>query len=205
MPLGERLRHAVLKPAPEPGEPTAPVASPTVEELRETVRRADDKERLIGLLAAPVSAAVGILVITALVDDDPPARLANGALNTSHVDPSTYHALVVVLLGLSLVMLATALWRKRLYLGIVMALFGLAIFNLHYWGFGIPFILGAAWYLVRAFRFQRDLKEATAADASSPAPVAGAPGKRYTPPRSAGQRRPGQRRSGGGAGAKRVG
>ena len=33
------------------------------------------------------------------------------------------------------------LLRKRLFLGIATALYGLAIFNLHYWGFGIPFIM----------------------------------------------------------------
>ena len=74
---------------------------------------------------------------------------------------SLYHELSLVLLGLSVVMLATAFFRKRLYLGIVMALYGLAIFNLRYWGFGIPFVLVAAWLLVRAFRLQRDLREAT--------------------------------------------
>ena len=50
-----------------------------------------------------------------------------------------------MLLGLALLMLVTAWWRKRLFLGITMALYGLAIFNLHYWGFGIPYILAAAW------------------------------------------------------------
>ena len=49
-------------------------------------------------------------------------------------------------------MLATAWWRKRLYLGIVMALYGLTVFNLHYWGFGIPYLLCAGWWIVRAYR-----------------------------------------------------
>ena len=57
-----------------------------------------------------------------------------------------------------------ALWRKRLYLGIVTAMYGLAIFNLHYWGFGVPFVMVGAWYLVRAYRLHRNLKESTAAD-----------------------------------------
>ena len=41
------------------------------------------------------------------------------------------------------------------------ALYGLAVFNLHWWGFGVPFVLVGAWYLVRAYRAQRALKEAT--------------------------------------------
>jgi hypothetical protein len=54
-----------------------------------------------------------------------------------------------------------AMWRKRLFLGMATALYGLAIFNLHYWGFGIPFVMCGAWYLVRAYRFQRQLRQAT--------------------------------------------
>ena len=58
-------------------------------------------------------------------------------------------------------MLAFAWFRKRLYLGMVIALYGLAVFNLHYWGFGIPFVMAGAWLLVRAYRLQRDLRVAT--------------------------------------------
>jgi hypothetical protein len=79
------------------------------------------------------------------------------------------------------------LWRKRLFLGISMALFGLAVFNLHYWGFGVPFLLAGAWYLVRAYRFQQELKRA---ETGSPPPRAKRStngsrprsNKRYTPP-----------------------
>ncbi len=39
-----------------------------------------------------------------------------------------------------------ALWRKRLFMGILAAMYGLAIFNLHYWGFGVPFVMVGAWY-----------------------------------------------------------
>jgi len=80
--------------------------------------------------------------------------------------------------------------RKRLFLGIVLALYGLAVFNLHWWGFGIPFVMGGAWLLVRTYRLQRDLKDALAG-----APPRGRSGgrgggsgarprasKRYTPP-----------------------
>jgi hypothetical protein len=65
------------------------------------------------------------------------------------------------------------------------------VFNLHYWGFGVPFILGGAWLLVRAYRLQRDLREATGEVASRRGrPSGGTPSratvaqrnKRYAPP-----------------------
>jgi len=161
--LGDRLRSAIMKPV-EPDAASTDKASDkplSVEELEATLRSATDKERLIGLLAAPLAAAIGILVISALIVNDPPALLKNGQVNRLHVSLSLYHDLGAVLLALSVLMLATAMFRKRLYLGILMALYGLAVFNLHYWGFGVPFIMGGAWLLVRAYRLQRDLREAT--------------------------------------------
>ncbi len=197
----ERLRKAVVKPV-EPGTGASTKASDepqSVEELQSAVKFANDKERIIGLLAAPVAAAIGILVITALIEDDPPAFLKNGQVNKLHVSLSLYHDLAGVLLGLSVLMLAAAFFRKRLFLGILMALYGLAVFNLHYWGFGLPFILFGAWLLVRAYRLQRSLRDATGDGSSSPGASrrggAAAPGgarpqpsKRYTPPTPASKR-----------------
>jgi hypothetical protein len=161
------LRNAILKPeepdAASPGKASGKASDEplSLEELESAVRSANDKERLIGLLAAPVAAAIGILVISALIVNDPPAILKSGQPNSLHVSLSLYHDLAGVLLGLSVLMLVMAMLRKRLYLGILMALYGLAVFNLHYWGFGVPFIMGGAWLLVRAYRLQRDLREAT--------------------------------------------
>ncbi len=131
------------------------------DELSHLANFADDKERLIGLVAAPVAALVGLVVTTALVDDDPPALLKNGLANVHHVSLSLYYDLGAVMLGLSVLMLVTAILRKRLFLGMAMALYGLAVFNLHFWGFGVPFIPAAAWYLVRSYRLQRDFRMAT--------------------------------------------
>ena len=158
--------------------------------MEDAVRSADDKERLVGLLLAPVAAAIGILVINSLISNDPAALLKNGRPNRLHVSPGLYHELELVLLALALAMLVTAMLRKRLYLGIVMALYGLAVFNLHYWGFGIPYILAGAWLLVRSYRLGRDLKEATGdTPGGSGSRGRGAsgngrpsPNKRYTPP-----------------------
>jgi hypothetical protein len=196
----DRLRSAVLKPVPEdPDSPAdADYEPPSVDELEARVRSADDKERLVGLIAAPFAAAIGILVISALIVNDPPAHLKNGLVDTRHVSLSLYHELELVVIALSVLMLVMAMLRKRLYLGIVMALYGLAIFNLHYWGFGIPFIMGGAWLLVRAYRAQRDVKEATADTSSGSRTQRSGNGatprtrpqanKRYTPPAAAPKR-----------------
>lgn len=181
-PLTERMRSAISKP-PEPDEWSTDEAPEqvTADDLAYDVKYADDKERLIGLVAAPIAAAIGVLVMTALIDNDPLA-MKGGVPNKLHVALSTYYDLTGVLLGLSVLMLVAALMRKRLFLGIAAALYGLSIFNLHFWGFGVPFILMAAWYLVRAYRLQRDLREANDMEAAAAARATRMhPNRRYTP------------------------
>jgi hypothetical protein len=184
-PLLERLKLAMLKPQ-DPGQAERPVPEParSLEELEVANKTADDKERLVGLLAGPIAAAIGFTIITALIDHDPAATLASGKPNKLHVSLSLYHDLLLVLLALSVLMIVTAFWRKRLFLGIVLALYGLAVFNLHYWGFGIPFVMAGAWLLVRSYRLQQQLKAAKAEEGDG---VTSHPrqSKRYTPPRAA--------------------
>lgn len=180
--LRDRLSRFLLKPQAAPSKPPKPAPRRSIEELEENQRYADDKERLWGLIAAPVAAAIAVFITSAQISHD--------AKHTS-----IYTELLWVLLALSVVMLATAWFRKRLFLGCAAALYGLAVFNLHWWGFGVPFVLFGAWLLVRAYRAQRDLKEATASAQGSGRGVraAGVAGpdasKRYTPP-SARRRRP---------------
>jgi hypothetical protein len=192
-PLGERLREAIVKPV----EPSAaakaktPDKSASVEELEAHLKYADDKERLIGLLLAPIAAAIGILVVNDRISKHAAQFLSSGKPNPQYVSISLLHELELVFLGLAAVMVVTAYFRKRLFLGIAMALYGLAIFNLRYWGFGVPFIMVGAWLLVRAYRAQRDLREATGDRPSRPGGGrrGGAtsntsrprPNKRYTP------------------------
>ncbi|HEX3840010.1 MAG TPA: hypothetical protein VHU85_04375 [Acidimicrobiales bacterium] len=181
-PLSSRLSAAFLKPpaagqgGPGTGTRYNGGLPETVSELEEAVARADDKERLVGLLAAPIAAALGLIITGTLINNDPKALLASGAINKLHVNPTLYLELGAVALALSLVMMAMAYFRKRVYLGIAMALYGLSIFNLHFWGFGIPFILAGAWFLVRAYRFQQKLKEANTSSTAT------FESKRYTPP-----------------------
>jgi hypothetical protein len=181
--LSSRLSAAFLKPpadgqgGPGTGTKYNGEVPETVAELEEAVARADDKERLVGLLAAPIAAALGLIITGTLINNDPKALLATGAINKLHVNPTLYLELGAVALALSFVMLGMAYFRKRLFLGIAMALYGLSIFNLHFWGFGIPFILAGAWYLVRAYRFQQQLKVASTSSSTT-----SFESKRYTPP-----------------------
>jgi hypothetical protein len=182
-PLSSRLSAAFLKPpadgqgGPGTGTKYNGEVPESVAELEEAVARADDKERLVGLLAAPIAAALGLIITGTLINNDPKALLASGQINKLHVNPTLYLELGAVTLALSFLMLAMAYFRKRTYLGISMALYGLSIFNLHFWGFGIPYILAGAWFLVRAYRFQQKLKEAN----TSPTTTS-FESKRYTPP-----------------------
>ena len=158
--LWQRLRYAMVRPDDD-AEDTSSQEDRSVEEIQETIARADDKERAIGLIAAPIAAVLSFLIIGTLIHDDPPIDTKN------YVNPSLYHTLELVLLGLAVGILVTALLRKRMILGIAFALYGLAVFNLHYWGFGVPFLLAGAWYLVRAYRLNQELKRAGGADVSS--------------------------------------
>ena len=183
----ERLRYTMVKPD-DSGKVKDDEPELSREELEATIARADDKERNIGLVAAPVGAIVALFVS---------ADLIHHAQQTGQ-STSTYQTLTFVLLGMAVLLLVVSWLRKRLFMGIVMALFGLCLFNLHYWGFGVPFILGGAWYLVRAWRLQSKLKLAGGSSGrsygapnskvspSNRLPSAGGvlprPNKRYTPP-----------------------
>jgi uncharacterized membrane protein len=186
------VSNFMLKPAPagdDAGKKSPYDGGPTtIPEIEAAIKQANDKERLIGLLAAPVAAAIGLLITASLVANDPKAHYANGQIDKLHTNPSTYVAFGAVALVLALVMLGAAWFRKRLVLGIATALYGLSIFNLHFWGFGIPFIMIGAWYLVRAYRLSEKLKHAKADEGAggtagyrSPA-TRPQPSKRYTPP-----------------------
>jgi hypothetical protein len=188
------ISGAMMRPAAggDDSETSAPAEGPTtIPEIEEAIRRADDKERLVGLLAAPIAAAIGLIVTSAQIAHDPAATLANGQLNRLHTNPSTYVEFGLIAMALALGMLGAAWFRKRLIMGITAALYGLSIFNLHWWGFGLPFIMIGAWYLVRAYRLQNKLKMAKASDEPdyrsplSPPP----PNKRYTPPSAPATRR----------------
>ncbi len=109
-PLGERLREAIVKPVEPSAAAKAKAADEplSVEELEDAVRYADDKERLTGLLLAPVAAAIGLIIISDRISHNPAQFLKSGKVNPQHVSVSLYHELELVLLGLAVVMLVTA-------------------------------------------------------------------------------------------------
>ncbi len=120
-----------------------------------------------------MAAAIVFLVMSALVHNDPSALLSNGLPNPRHVNPNIYTELGLVTLALALIMLAGAWFRKRLVIGIASALYGLSFFNLHYWGFGVPYIMIGSWYLVRAYRLSQKLKLAKLGDGTALGPGRG--------------------------------
>ena len=178
--LWERFRYTVVKPdddaAAKPEEPAQ-----TVEEIEAEIARASDKERNLGLVAAPIGAIIALFISADLINH---ARTLNQST-------STYQTLDFVLLGMALLILVTAWLRKRLFEGIVLGLFGLGIFNLHYWGFGVPFIMAGAWLLARSYRLSQKLKLAAVNKEKGYVPpprglpsaggVLPRPNKRYTP------------------------
>jgi hypothetical protein len=180
MTLWERIKYSMVRPDDDPKEAEVEEIRP-VEEIEADIARSNDKERAIGLVAAPVAALIGVIISSASINY---AKAHDQSV-------SVYDKLTYVLLGLALLVLITSLLRKRLFQGITLALFGLAIFQLHYtyFGFAAPFLLAGAWYLVRAYRLQQELKRAEAAGPDAPRPqgsTAAAPrprrNKRYTPP-----------------------
>ena len=103
-------------------------------------------------MAAPVAAIVGITISSASIN----------YARTHHQSVQVYDELTYVLLVLAVLILVSSLLRKRLFQGITLALFGLAVFQLKYTyvGFAAPFILAGAWYMVRSYRLQQALKRA---------------------------------------------
>jgi Ca2+/Na+ antiporter len=173
------MKYTIVQPGTEPDRSIG-ADERSVEELEGAIARSDDKERAIGLVAAPLAAIVGIVVGSATIDH----------AKSIHQSVTIYNELTYLLLGLSVLILVTSLLRKRMFQGMTMALYGLAVFNLRFWGFGVPFVMAGAWYLVRSYRLQQALKRAEADAPSQPRrngtrPANGSrprSNKRYTPP-----------------------
>src|ERR1700757_1473722 len=63
----ERLKYAMVKPD-EDRDDAAPAEDRTVDEIRADLNSANDKERAIGLIAAPIAALVGLIISSASID-----------------------------------------------------------------------------------------------------------------------------------------
>jgi hypothetical protein len=173
-----RFQNLIVKPD-ESGPSSKESDNRTVEELEAENLRASDKERALGLIAAPIAALIGIIIAGNQIDN---------AINHNQ-STAVYHDLLWILVLMSVLMLVTAWLRKRMFLGMVTALYGLAVFNLKYWGFGVPFVMIGAYLLVRSYRLSQALKLANG-DGTGRSRRAGGrpegslprPNKRYTPP-----------------------
>ncbi len=181
MSLWERVKYSMVEPDADPGTHKKSQPDRPVEEIQAELGSSSDKERNIGLVAAPIAAAVGVAISSASIN----------YARTHHQSVHVYQELTYVLLGLAALILVASLLRKRLFQGITLALFGLAVFQLHYTyvGFAAPFILAGAWYMVRTYRLQQELKRsevpvggARRSSASAPRGSRPRPNKRYTPP-----------------------
>ncbi len=186
--IKDRLLGAMLKQETKSAKPNPIDQITTVDEAETAIAVLNPTERLIGLFAPPLGGIAAILVTGSLLNNDPKATLVNGAVNHKHVAPGTYLAVGATSMLLCLLMLASAWFNKRLFLGITSALLGLSFFNLHFWAFGLPFLLFGSWYLVRAYRLHQKMKELQGGGALDP-PGGGKaggpkarPNKRFTPP-----------------------
>ncbi len=139
-------------------------------------QRADTRERLAGVVAAPFAALIDLVVVGVLAARDRTAHLG--------VPVTRYEALEVVLVALAAGILASALLRRRVVLGAALGLQGLALFDLRFWGFALPFVAAGAWLVARAYRAREATPdpgvEASGA-ATRPGPVGA--NKRFTPRR----------------------
>jgi hypothetical protein len=175
----QRLKYTIVRPDDGADAKTA-ADDRSVEEIEQAIRRSDDKERAVGLVAAPLAAIIGVAISSESVN----------YAKAHHQSVTVYNELTYVILGMSVLILVSSWLRKRLFQGITMVLYGLAVFNLHYWGFGIPFLLGGSWYLVNGYRLQQALKRAGGGSSSAPPRNGSRPtngsrpraNKRYTPP-----------------------
>ena len=183
----ERLKYAMVKPDDGDSRNASTPDDRSAEELQATIRVADDRERAVGLIAAPVSALISFIVIGA----DISRNSATTTAPKNFVAASTYHWVLLVFLGLAVVMLVSAWLRKRLILALSLALYGVGLFQLGWLGFAVPFVLAGAWYLVRAYRLQQAFKKAEAEEGGSTRSTARAgngsrpkakASRRYTPP-----------------------
>jgi hypothetical protein len=116
------------------------------EELEYSIKRIDDRERLMGMLMAPL----GLGIATFLLINAPPmtAHRAKGQL--SH---ATLVTLGVSALIISVVVFVAALTRRRSFLGFSLVFLGLPV------GFPllVPFWIVGGWMILRAYRWQREL------------------------------------------------
>ncbi|MHB8681571.1 MAG: hypothetical protein ACYDA2_05695 [Acidimicrobiales bacterium] len=167
----------------------------SVGELRQLMKRLDDRERLIAMVAGPLIAILDLLLTQLTLHNNPPLH------HKGHADPGQIVAIGVGSAVIALLVLATAFFRRR----------SLTLFALLFSGYGggfvtiLPAWIIAGWLFVHFSRMQRSLQAKTGGPAASradaakrraerleqrrkgkgkaPEPAGPNPNKRYTPPK----------------------
>ena len=181
MSLWQRVKYSMVEPDDDPvtrkeGQPVRPV-----EEIQEDLRRSNDKERTIGLVAAPVAAIVGIAISTASINYARTLQPERSCLRRADVRPPRTRRPDPG--GIAVAQAPVSGDHGRTVRS------GRLPVHYTYVGFAAPFILVGAWYMVRAYRLQQELERSEAdvggVRRNSASPSRGArprPNKRCTPP-----------------------
>lgn len=190
--LGGRVRDSMLKPPP-PGQKANPYADMSVAELRTSMKRLDDRERLFPLFVGPLVAALDLVLTTVAIHDNPPLH------HKGHTDPGTILAVGIGSAVIAGLVVVAAMLRRRSF----------TIFALLFSGYGgglttmLPAWIVAGWLFIRFNRMQKALVAKTGGPANAraaaakaraerrsrrsgkePPPAAGpSASKRYTPPK----------------------
>jgi hypothetical protein len=192
---GSRLRDAMLKPPPA-GQKANPFSDLSVAELRDSMKRLDDRERLFPLFVGPLVAALDLVLTTVALHDNPPLH------HKGHADPGTILAVGIGSAVIAGLVVVAALMRRRSF----------TIFALLFSGYGgglttmLPAWLIAGWLFIRFNRMQKALVAKTGGPAQArqaaakareqrsaerrarrsgkaPEPAGPNASKRYTPPK----------------------
>lgn len=143
---GSRLRDSLLKPPPA-GAKANPYADMSVAELRQSMKRLDDRERIFPLFVGPLIAALDIVLTMVALHDNP----ALG--HKGHADPGTIVAVGIGSAVIAGLVVVAAVVRRRSF----------TIFALLFSGYGgglttmLPAWLIAGWLFIRFNRMQKAL------------------------------------------------
>jgi hypothetical protein len=116
------------------------------EELEHSIKHIDDRERLMGMLMAPLGLGIGTFLLVNV-----PATTAHRA--KGQLSHATLVTLGVATLIISVVVFVAALTRRRSFLGFSLVFLGLPV------GFPllVPFWIVGGWIILRSYRWQREL------------------------------------------------
>ena len=140
-----------LKPLPEVEADTAVLGPRTQAEILSDLKRIDDRERIIGLVAGPLGAIAAVLLMYHSLAITPPIH------HKGYVAPSITITYGLLGIFLGLVVVVAALSRRRSFLGFTLLFMGISLGIV----FAIPFWIAGVWMLWHSLRYQRELSELT--------------------------------------------